>query len=235
MKNMANRLSPLERITIEIPSLRNISVKSLMLVFIPAIIILVAIEMISQIYQVPIKKLTSDPALIANIPPLYGVLSNLGIVLWCGAIFSSALAAMVLRSIWKKQLYLFLLYSSLLSAYLMLDDLFQFHENLSSVIGLNQKVVYIFLGAAVITYIIYFRITLFQTNIILLVIAIAFLSLSVLADTIVYKIYGSQLGDWLYLIEDGAKWLGIVFWSYYFFYTSIQFILKNTEAPSSAN
>ncbi|HLW31439.1 MAG TPA: hypothetical protein VKX40_04185 [Aequorivita sp.] len=235
MKNMANRLSPLERITIEIPSLRNISVKSLMLVFIPAIIILVAIEMISQIYQVPIKKLTSDPALIANIPPLYGVLSNLGIVLWCGAIFSSALAAMVLRSIGKKQLYLFLLYSSLLSAYLMLDDLFQFHENLSSVIGLNQKVVYIFLGAAVITYIIYFRKTLFQTNIILLVIAIAFLSLSVLADTIVYKIYGSQLGDWLYLIEDGAKWLGIVFWSYYFFYTSIQFILKNTEAPSSAN
>lgn len=232
---MANRLSPLERITIEIPSLRNISVKSLMLVFIPAIIILVAIEMISQIYQVPIKKLTSDPALIANIPPLYGVLSNLGIVLWCGAIFSSALAAMVLRSIGKKQLYLFLLYSSLLSAYLMLDDLFQFHENLSSVIGLNQKVVYIFLGAAVITYIIYFRKTLFQTNIILLVIAIAFLSLSVLADTIVYKIYGSQLGDWLYLIEDGAKWLGIVFWSYYFFYTSIQFILKNTEAPSSAN
>ena len=231
---MANRLSPLERITNEIPSLRNISVKTLMLVFIPAIIILVAIEMISQIYQVPIKKLTSDPTLIANIPPLYGVLSNLGIVLWCGAIFSSALAAMVLRSIGKKQLYLFLLYSSLLSTYLMLDDLFQFHENLSGLIGLNQKVIYVLLATAVITYLIYFRKTLFQTNIILLVIAIAFLSLSVLADTIVYKIYGSQLGDWLYLIEDGAKWLGIVFWCYYFIHTSFQFIMKNIGTSSAA-
>ncbi|MDC8001193.1 hypothetical protein POV26_09095 [Aequorivita todarodis] len=216
------------------PPLQKTSIKMLFLVFFSASIILVLIAMTGRTYHIPLDKLTSDPAAIAAINPLYGVLSNLGIILWGAATFSCALAAVVLRSMEPKKGYLFLLYSSLLSAYLMLDDLFQFHEDLSSSIGLNQKVIYLFLGTAVIAYLIYFRKILFQTNIIPFLIALAFLFLSIVADTIVYKLYGSQLGNWLYLIEDGAKWIGIVFWAYYFFYTSFQFITGNTGVSNAA-
>lgn len=235
MKTKTNSLSVTSLIYTIIQSIKKTSIKKLLLVLFSASIILVAIAIISQIYQVSISKLTSDPMAIAGIHPLSGMLSNLGVILWCAATFSSALAAAILRFKGEKKIYLFLFYSSLLSAYLMLDDLFQFHEDLSSQIGLNQKVIYVLLGTAVISYFIYFRKILLQTNIILFLIALAFLFLSILADTVIYKLFGSQLGDWLYLIEDGAKWIGIVFWSYYFFYTSFQFIMKNTEVSNAAN
>ncbi|MCB0453651.1 MAG: hypothetical protein KDC94_12365 [Aequorivita sp.] len=235
MKTKANSLSLPNLISNKFQLLKKTSIKTLMFIFFPALMVLVAIAMVSQIYQVPLNDLTSDTAAIAGINPLYGVLSNLGVILWCAATFSCALAAMILRYKGPEKLYLFLLYSSLLSAYLMLDDLFQFHEDLSSDIGLNQKVVYLFLVTAVITYLIYFRKILLQTNIIPFLIALGFLFLSVFTDTIVYKIFGDQLGDWLYLIEDGAKWLGIVFWCYYFFDTSFQLIMKNTGIPNNTN
>lgn len=219
----------------EIQSIKKTSIKMLLFVSFLAIIILVAIAMVHRSYQVPFYRLTSDPDAIAGIHPLSGVLSNLGIVLWCAAASSCALAAVILRSTASKRVYLFLLYSFLLSAFLMFDDLFQFHENLSGLIGLNQKVIYVLLATAVITYLIYFRKILLQTNIIPFLIALAFLGLSVLADTVVYKIFGSQLGDWLYFIEDGAKWIGIVFWCYYFFSTSYQLIMKHTGISNTIN
>ncbi len=122
----------------EISPLKMTSLKTLLFIFFPAILILVAIAMISQIYHVPLNRLTSDPDAIAGINPLSGALSNLGIVLWCAATASCALAAMILRTRGTKKVYLFFLYSSLLSAYLMFDDLFQFHEDLSSTIGLTK-------------------------------------------------------------------------------------------------
>lgn len=235
MNMKTNNLSMLGLIFSEIKSINKASIKMLLFIFFMGILVLIPIAVVSQIYQIPISKLTSDPIAIAGIHPLSGVLSNLGIILWCAATFSCALAATVIRVTAAKKVYLFLLFSSFLSAYLMLDDLFQFHEDLSGEIGLNQKVIYVLLFAAVFTYLISFRKILFQTNFLLLLTAFAFLSLSILTDTIIYKVFGNQLGDWLYLIEDGSKWIGIVFWSSYFFHTSFKFIMKSTEASSAAN
>lgn len=235
MKTTANGLSVKRIISDIIQSTKKTSLKKLLLVLFSALIIIIAILVVNIVYHVPFARMTSDTASIAGIHPLYGVLSNLGVILWCAATFSCALAAAILRLKGTKKVYLFLLYSSLLSAFLMFDDLFQFHEDLSSSIGLNQKVIYVLLGTAVISYLIYFRKILFQTNIVVFLMALAFLFLSVLADTVIYKIFGNQLGDWLYLIEDGAKWIGIVFWGYYFFYTSFQFIMENTEVSNATN
>ncbi|HLT49725.1 MAG TPA: hypothetical protein VKZ90_04685 [Aequorivita sp.] len=235
MKTKTNSLSLSNFISNEIQSLKKTSIKSLLFIFFLAVIVLIGIATISQVYHVPFTKLTSDPTAIAGINPLSGVLSNLGVVLWCAATSCCVLTAMIFRSIGSKKLYSFFLYSSFLSAFLMFDDLFQFHEDLSAEIGLNQKVIYVLLGTAVITYLVYFRKILLQTNIIPFLIALLFLFVSVFTDTIVYKVFGSQLGDWLYLIEDGAKWIGIVFWCYYFLYTSFQLITKNTDVNNAAN
>ena len=234
MKKVKNLSLP-NLISYEVRSIKKTSIKMLLLVFFFANLILVAVATINRIYQVPFTLMTSDPTAIAGIHPLSGVLSNLGIILWCFATSNCILAATIMRSIGTKKLFLFLLYSSLLSTFLMLDDLFQFHEDLSTMIGLNQKVIYVLLATAVITYLINFRKILIQTNIIPFIIALASLFLSIVLDTIVYKIFGSQLGDWLYFMEDGAKWIGIVFWCFYFSYTSFQLIMKNIAIANTNN
>ncbi len=235
MGEKVKNLSLSSIISYEIQSMKKTSIKMLLLVFFLANLILVAIAMINRIYQIPFAQLTGDPVALAEMHPLSGVLSNLGVILWCVATSICAFSATLLRTVGTKKLFLFLLYSSLLSAYLLFDDFFQFHEDISSSIGLNQKVTYILLATAVITYLIYFKKILLQTNIIPFFIALAFLFLSVFIDTIVYKVFGSQLGDWLYFIEDGAKWIGIVFWCYYFYNTSYQFILKNIRITSTTH
>lgn len=223
----ANSLSVPNLIFNEIKSIKIKAVKNLLMVFTLAALVLFLVAMISSVYHVPFYKLTSDPAAIGGIPPLFGALSNLGVILWCAAATSCALAAMTLRNLGTKKLYLYLFYSFLLSSFLLFDDLFQFHEDLSVSIGLNQKVIYVLLGIAIVAYLVYFRKILLQTNFIPFLIGLSFLGLSILADTIIYKIFGGQLGDWLYFLEDGAKWIGIVFWSYYFITTSFQFIIKS--------
>ncbi|ASO07968.1 hypothetical protein [Arenibacter algicola] len=165
MKRKTPSLSLSSLVSQVMQAVKKTSMKILMFIFLLAAIVLAALAIINRIYQVPFNLMTSDPTAIAGIHPLSGVLSNLGIILWCFAACSCTLAAMILRSIGTKKLYLFLLYSSLLSTFLILDDLFQFHEDLSTLIGLNQKVVYVLLATAVITYLSYFRELLFQTDI----------------------------------------------------------------------
>lgn len=235
MKTKANNLSATSLISDIIQSTKKTSIKTLLLVLFFASIMLIAILIVNIVYHVPFAKMTSDTASIGGIHPLSGVLSNLGIVVWCVAASCCALAAAVLRSRGPKNLYTFLLYSSLLSAFLMFDDLFQFHEDLSGDIGLNQKVVYVLYGLSIVSYLIYFRRILLKTNVIPFLIALACLFSSIVVDTVVYKLFGDQLGDWLDFIEDGVKWIGIVFWCYYFFYTSYQFIIKNTEISNATN
>jgi hypothetical protein len=83
--------------------------------------------------------MTRDIAAIAKIHPLSGFLSNLGILLWCAAASICSFAAMTLRKIKPRDIFWFLLSSAVLSAYLMFDDLFQFHEELApTYLGLNE-------------------------------------------------------------------------------------------------
>src|SRR5690606_1287590 len=106
MKKKANSLSLSRLISGEMQSIKKPSIKMLLLIFFPAIIILVAIAMINRMYQIPFAQLTGDPVALAGMHPLSGVLSNLGIILWCVATSSCALAATIFRSIGTKKLYL---------------------------------------------------------------------------------------------------------------------------------
>lgn len=205
-------------------NVKSISIQRLGIVLGLALLLLLGVFAIGGFFHIPIKNLTSDPAAVAGQHPLIGMLSNLGVVFWCVAATSCILAALLLWRRIPRKYFLFLLFSFLLSTFLMFDDLFQFHEDLSDTIGLNQKIIYVFLGLAMVSFLYYFKDILLQTQLLPFGIALGCLGISVVTDTVVYKLFGDQLGPWLYLIEDGSKWIGIVFWSYYFFYTSYRFI-----------
>lgn len=209
---------------------KETSIKEIGAIFSVALFILMAIVGIGSEFNIPMDHLTGDPTAVAGIHPLTGVLSNLGIVLWCAAATACGLGARLVFRKLEKEIFLFLFCSFLLTSFLMLDDLFQFHEDLSSTIGLNQKVVYLVLGASVAAYLVRFRNVLLQTQIFPLLLAFNFLVISIIADTIVYKLFGDEMGQLLYFIEDGAKWIGIVFWCYYFVITSYQLICAINES-----
>ena len=81
------------------------------------------------------------------------------------------------------------------------------------------------LGVFVLIYLVYFARLIWRARFGALFLAFAFLALSVVVDTILVS-WLSEIGDWIYLLEDGAKWLGIAFWCSYFVRVSYAFVVE---------
>lgn len=166
--------------------------------------------------QVPIVRMTRDVAALAGVHPLTGFLSSLGILLWwASAAIYLHTAAVVRRvgTVATDPSAGFLTSSGLLSAYLALDDLFQIHEHLApEYLGVPERGVYAVLGLATGAYLWHYRRLLREGECRLLWLALAGLAVSVAVDALLER-WLWRLGDWLYLLEDGTKWLGICCWA----------------------
>jgi hypothetical protein len=212
----------------------------MLITFIPSIFILVAMVMVSVLFQVSISHMTMDVTAITDINPLSGILSSFGVLLWCAAASICFFTAMILRNVKSRDTFWFLLYSSLLSTYLLFDDLFLFHEQLSpQYLGLKEKVVLIALVISVSVFLIKFRQVILRTNFGMLLLALGFFATSLVID-VMLEPWLRQLGHWVYLFEEGAKWLGIASWCSYFVHTSHQLLvsnfgLHNNVIPSNAH
>lgn len=214
--------------------MKTVSTRQLLITFVPSISILAAIAMVSVLFQVSMPAMTQDVTAIAKIHPLSGILSNLGILLWCAAASICFFTATTLRNVKPRDTFWFLLSSALLSTYLLFDDFFQFHEDLASrYLGLNEQVVYAALGIAVSAYLIAFRRIILRTNFGALLLALGFLASSVVIDAILEP-WLWRLGHWEYFFEDGAKWLGIASWCSYYVHTSHQFLVSSFGLPNNA-
>lgn len=169
--------------------------------------------------------MTQDVTALAGVHPLTGFLSSLGVLLWCVAASICFFAAWTLRNSKPGDIFWFLLFSALLSAYFLFDDLFQFHEELAyRYLGLKEKTVTAALLIAVFAYLIFFRRIILRTNFSILLSALGFFTTSVVID------------QWLshkYFFEDGAKWLGIASWCSYFTHTSYLFLASAFNLPAS--
>ena len=194
--------------------------QQLLITFIPPAFILVAIAGVSVFFQVRMPAMTQDVTFLGRLHPLAGVLSSLGIILWSATASICYFAAATLRNTKQGGVFWFLLCSALLSSYLLFDDFFRIHEALSRVyLGVSAKAVYAAIGVAVFTYLIAFRRLILQTRFIVLLLAIGFLSSSVVMD-VIHNPWLMPLGDWQFFFEDGAKWLGIASWCSYYAHTS---------------
>ncbi len=199
--------------------------KSLKLVllgaYIPALTILGLIVLARLIAHASIFMLTVDPAAAAGAPthvPIYmGFLSNLGAMLWCAtstACFFSYLIA--IREKDPGELASFLLYSSILTFMLLLDDLFLVHEILIIYAHIPEPLIFAAYALAVILYIRRFYKIILKTEFLFLLLAFSFFAISIIADSLPINLPGSTL------IEDGSKFLGIVSFLTYYSRTSLQ-------------
>jgi hypothetical protein len=210
-------------------SIRNLFKKDSLLVltyiFTPGILILAITVFITKSNNIRFEMVSRDPVQIFKGKPYIGILSNMGILLWCATstiiLYSSLICRILKRSPTETN---FLFFSGLLSIFLMIDDLFLLHDVIfPKYLMINQKLFYLVYGFSVIAiFIRYYRIML-NTDYVLLMIAFILLGLSAITDVLLAM--GLHFKH-EYGYEDSFKFLGIIAWFSYFSRTAFKFVKK---------
>jgi len=180
--------------------------KGLLMLYLPnvALLFLVAIAGLSP--QIAVSSLTRDMAGIAKVHPLTGVVSNVGILLWCATATVCLFSCHLLRQRGAHQAAGFLLWSGLMSVGLLVDDFFMFHEYLAPVhLGLDEKVVLPSYVCITAFYLLRHRRLILEADYRLLATALVLFTSSILLDV-------ADVSGWWNLAEDGCKLLGIASW-----------------------
>ena len=192
-------------------------------VLVPAIGLLALVAVMSSIMDVPIERFTHDPLAELDAHPLTGFISNLGIVLWSAAVGTTFLAALTLRqSSGSGEATRFFFWSGVLTAALLFDDLFQFHELIGPTwLHLPERGIYLAYFALMAVYLWRFRRILLGTDYLLLGLAGAFFAASIGFDLLTFVVPEGQLGPLEDLFEDGTKLIGIALWLMFFARTAL--------------
>jgi hypothetical protein len=173
--------------------------------------ILIAVWSVGTLRGISLGKLTRDPAAINGVHPLVGTLSHLGVLMWCAAGAVCLFSAGLLKGPAWRESRRFLIATGCLSMALLTDDLFLVHELLSQrYLGLPESATYGVLAAATVAWLVRFRGVILAGEWLPLAAALILLALSMLADLVFQDL--PRHAEWMYLVEDGAKFLGIAAW-----------------------
>jgi hypothetical protein len=202
------------------------SIRTLLIIYMPALILLFITALIGIYYNIPISRFTRDPLAITGGHPFNGIISNIGIILWSSSVafcFLSYLLLMKRKESFKVRGFIML--GGFISLVLLLDDLFMLHERIfPRYLGINEKILFPLYGMIILLYFFRYRTTIIKTEFIYLILAITLFALSFLVDGLPESILPMH-----HLFEDGAKFLGIISW------VSYQFLVCFREVQSSAN
>jgi len=177
--------------------------------------LLLMVYFMAEHYRIPLGYLTRDPASILHGRPYVGIISNIGILFWSSAAAISFFVSIILFKSREKKMGTFLFFSALLTSVLLLDDLFMLHENVfPKYLLIPQNLVHAGYFSLVSVYLFKFRSVIFQTEYIILSLALVFFGLSVFCD-IFLPSSNIEL-----LFEDGFKLFGIITWFIFFIRTS---------------
>ena len=201
-------------------------------VYLPTLCFLGSLVLLSLLTNTNLSYITRDPHAIANtllnlvpLKPLYfpvyiGVVSNLGILLWCATAATCFFSYMLLsKKLRGKPSATFFLWSGGISTILLFDDLFLLHEEVIPIyLGISELIVFVGYLLIFVLYFTRWRRQILQTDYLLLLLALIFFSFSILIDRSSISI--NQ--DTFTFIEDSFKFFGIVSWSTYYIRTCFQ-------------
>lgn len=164
---------------------------------------------------IPTEQLTRDPNAIFDMPLYVGFLSQVGIFIWAATamvcLYSSRLIPREARNAETRR-YLFM--SGLLLALLGLDDAFLLHEQFFPFIGIPEKVVYGIYAGIMFYILLRFSRLILKTKYPLLLAGLVCFALSISLDWLQPESID------IFLVEDGAKLVGILSWLAYFSHTA---------------
>ncbi len=187
--------------------------------YMPAVIVMIITVTVSYKFGIPISKFTHDPVEIIGGHPFLGVISNIGVLLWCASAVICFFSFALLNCSEKcSEIMWLILGGGGISAVFLLDDLFLLHEEIfPSYLHINQKIIFLFYGIMFLFYLAKFRRSILKTNFLFLLFATFFLVSSAIIDQLKgYSLPGHNL------FEDGSKFFGIVSWFGYYFSVCFQ-------------
>ncbi|ESA33373.1 hypothetical protein N836_22050 [Leptolyngbya sp. Heron Island J] len=175
-------------------------------------------------HDVPIAQLTRDITAIGGIPAYAGFLSQIGLFCWAAAAMLCFFSAIVIENHRiHQQIRQFLFASMFLTLVLGLDDAFLLHETVLPALGIPERVTYASYGGLLLFYLFRFHRLILKMGYPLIAISLVFFGLSYTLDFVLDIAYLSApipllaSGRLSYLLEDGAKFTGIISWLVYCF------------------
>jgi hypothetical protein len=192
--------------------------------YVPALAALVGIAFSALATGRRVWYFTTDPFVLGNLPFYAGILSNVGILLWCAAAAICFFSAVVLnRNDQARDWRLFLFISGILTSLLLFDDLFQMHKIFyPKLFHFAEVFIYCVYGIFVLWYLVHFKKQIRETEFLLLAFSLVFFVLAVIFDTLNLLPRGHTA------FSDGLKLLGIVSWFTYFIRTSFNAVNKRS-------
>lgn len=188
-------------------------------IFLPGILLLLIIALYSFLTDFHFDVFSRDTIQLLDGKPYYGIISNIGIILWCATAAILLFSAM-LSSKYKdhRQRSLFLFSGGILSLLLLSDDFFMIHDVVfPEYLNIDEKVVYFFYGLSVIIISYLYRKLILNSDYILLILSFVLLGTSAMTDMVL--LIGLKL-TYPFVVEDSLKFLGIISWFAYFTRTS---------------
>lgn len=188
---------------------------NILIIYLPCFFILLIIGLQTKI---PIGNLTRDPLALVGKPFYFGIVSQIGNLFWCSCAAICFFSAALLTKNKPKINSLYLLYAGFFTSFLLLDDLFLIHEDVfPNYLKISEKIIYLIYVSFLIFYIMKFKRVIVNTEFLPLLLAFFFFGFSVLVDKDLIPISQYWLeNEGVYLLEDGAKLLGIISWFIYF-------------------
>jgi hypothetical protein len=187
---------------------------TLVTVYVPTLLIFLAVGFLAKATGRHVWFFTNDPFALGHLPFYAGIISNIGVLLWCASASICFLSMVVMArgsstetNDWRR----FLLFSGILTSLLLFDDLFQFHQVLyPKFLHVTTAVIYGFYAFFAIWYLYRFWKQIQSTDFLILIFAFSFFALAIFSDSL------SLISRGRTAISDVFKLFGIVSWLTYF-------------------
>ncbi len=153
--------------------------RHLMVTFCLSIPVLVAVIAVGISLGTDMHDLTTDGSFI----------SDLGALLWCVAATVCFYTSLILRNYLTKEVRQFLLYSAVLTSYLLFDDFFRIHDlYFPKYFNMDEKVIYLVLAIAAFALVIKCWRTILETTYIVMLMGLGLLAISIISDGMINPI-----------------------------------------------
>ena len=183
--------------------------RGLLELYLPIVGLLFLVTLAALEGHIPLSRMTRDMAALAKVHPFTGVVSNVGILLWCATAAICLFSSSLLRQRGAHPEARFLLWAGLMTTALLFDDFFMFHEYLAPVhFHINEKAVHASYFCVTAVYLLRNRRVILEASYQLLAAALV-----LFAGSILFDLAGGH--SWWILGEDGCKILGIASWFAY--------------------
>lgn len=202
-----------------------------LLVLVPAAIVMVGILAVAKLQDVPVSDLLRDASAVLDGEFYVGMFSTTGIALWAA---SAAICLLILASSPESSAVPLLVAGAVVSLVLGADDAYLIHETMKNYVGVSSYITIAIYGVAGIVLFWRARQYLMSTpNLSVFASAIVLLGISLALD------FAGEAGLWTpplaAVIEDVAKFLGIVSWLAFFAGVGRRLILNRGRDPEQVH